>query len=271
MSDRPAPPAQPLEIRNYTVELEPDIVAILRASFGEKWGDDAFWRWKHSSRPGFAPADVAVFMDEGTPVACFHVSLRSLHLLPGLEVPCSIEGDFAIRPELRGAGLPQIAYLHAAPRLAEQSMVLRAGFSSPELYSRVYKRKFGHRMIPTVSTQYRKILSDRALRGKLQDLGDKIRARPSWQRLLKHRAAAIRIEVAGFQPCSLALAPDSAHCTGDLPPHADLSLRLPYRVLAVPRMRPLLGMFTVLCAIFSGQVRTSGLFRTLVRWTRAQL
>jgi hypothetical protein len=261
MSDEPTQPLQPLEIRNYTVELEPDIVAILRASFGGKWGDGDFWRWKHSSRPGFVPADVAVFMDEGTAVACFHVSLRSLRLLPGLDVPCSIEGDFAIRPELRGAGLPQQAYLHAAPRLADRSVVLRAGFSSPELYNRVYKRKFGHRMIPTVTTQYRKILSDRALRGKLQDLGDKIRSRPSWQRLLKHRAANIRIEVVGFQPCSLELAHDSSRCTADLPQRADLSLRLPYKVLAVPRLRPVPGMFTVVRAFFC----------MLVRWGRAQL
>jgi hypothetical protein len=271
MSDRPTPPLQSLEIQSYTVELEPDIVAILRASFGSTWGDGDFWRWKHSGRPGFVPADVAVFMDAGTPVACFHVSLRSLRLLPGLDVPCSIEGDFAIRPELRGAGLPQQAYLHAAPRLADRSIVLRAGFSSPELYNRVYKRKFGHRMIPTVTTQYRKILSDRALRGKLQDLGDKIRSRPSLQRLLKHRAATLRIEVAGFQPCSLTLAHDSSQCTGDLPQRADLTLRLPYSVLAVPRMPPLPGLFTVVRAIFSGQVWASGLFRILVRWSRAQL
>jgi hypothetical protein len=271
MSDRPTQPPQPLEIRDYTVELEPDVVAILRSSFGEAWGDGAFWRWKHSSRPGFVPADVAVFMAEGTPVACFHVSLCSLHLSPGLEVACSIEGDFAIRPELRGAGLPQQAYLHAAPRLADRSIVLRAGFSSPELYNRVYKRKFGHRMIPTVTTQYRKILSDRALRGKLQELGDKLRSRPSWQRLLKHRTTTIRIAVAGFQPCSLTLAHDSSQCSGDLPQRADLSLRLPYEVLAAPRMRPVPALFTVVRAILTGQVWASGLFRILARWSRAQL
>ena len=180
-----------------------------------------------------------MFTDEGTPVACFHISVRSLHLLPGLDVPCSIEGDFAIRSELRGVGLPQQAYLYAAPRLADRSVVLRAGFSSPELYNRVYKRKFGHRMIPTVTTQYRKILSDRALRGKLQEFGDKLRSRPSWQRMLKHRAATIRIDVAGFQPCSLVLTHDASHCTGDLLPRPDLRLRMPYRVLAAPRMRPL--------------------------------
>jgi hypothetical protein len=262
---------QPLEIRDYSVELEPDIVAILRTSFGEKWGDGDFWRWKHSGRPGFVPADVAVFTDEGTPVACFHVSVRSLHLLPGLDVPCSIEGDFAVLSELRGAGLPQQAYLYSAPRLADRSVVLRVGFSSPELYNRVYKRKFGHRMIRAVTAQYRKILSDRALRGKLQEFGDKIRSRPSWQQMLKHRAATIRIDVAGFQPCSLVLTRDSSHCTGELPPRPDLSLRMPYSVLAAPRMRPLPAMFAVARAVFSGQVRATGLLRLFVRWSRAQV
>ena len=271
MGDRSTQLLQPLEIRDYAVGLEPDIVAILRESFGEKWGDGDFWRWKHSSRPGFVPADVAVFTDEGTPVACFHVSVRSLHLLPGLDVPCSIEGDFAIRAELRGVGLPQQAYLYAAPRLAERSVVLRAGFSSPELYNRVYKRKFGHRMLPTVTTQYRKILSDRALRGKLQEFGDKLRSRPSWQRMLKHRAATIRIDVTGFQPCCLILTHDASHCTGDLPPRPDLRLRMPYRVLAAPRLRPLPALFAVARAIFSGQLRSAGLMRILVRWSRAQL
>jgi hypothetical protein len=271
MDDRSKQPLPPLEIRDYAVELEPDIVAILRASFGEQWGDGDFWRWKHASRPGFLPADVAVFTDEGTPVACFHVSVRSLHLLPGLEIPCSIEGDFAVRSELRGAGLPQQAYLYAAPRLADRSVVLRIGFSSPELYNRVYKRKFGHRMLSSVTTQYRKILSDRALRGKLQEFGDKLRSRPSWQRMLKHSAATIRIDVAGFQPCSLVLTHDASHCTGDLPPSPDMSLRMPYRVLAAPRMRPLRAMFAVARAIFSGQVRAAGLLRILVRWSRAQL
>jgi hypothetical protein len=271
MDDRSTQLLQPLEIRDYTVELEPDIVAILRASFGEKWGDGDFWRWKHSSRPGFVPADVAVFTDEGTPVACFHVSVRSLRLLPGLDVPCSIEGDFAIRSELRGVGLPQQAYLYAAPRLADRSVVLRAGFSSPELYNRVYKRKFGHRMIPTVTTQYRKILSDRALRGKLQEFGDKLRSRPSWQRMLKHSAATIRVDVAGFQPCSLVLTHDSSHCTGELLPRPDLSLRMPYRVLAAPRMRLSPAMFAAARAVFCGQVQAAGLLRMLVRWSRAQL
>jgi hypothetical protein len=271
MDDRSTQLLQPLEIRDYTVELEPDIVAILRASFGEKWGDGDFWRWKHSGRPEFVPADVAVFTDEGTPVACFHISVRSLHLLPGLEVPCSIEGDFAIRSELRGVGLPQQAYLYAAPRLVDRSVVLRAGFSSQELYNRLYKRKFGHRMIPTVTTQYRKILSDRALRDKLQEFGDKLRSRPSWQRMLKHRAATIRIGVAGFQPCSLVLTHDSSHCTGDLLPRPDLTLRMPYRVLVAPRMRPLPAMFAAARAVFCGQVQAAGFLRLLVRWSRAQL
>ena len=103
------------------------------------------------------------------------------------------------------------------------------------------------------------------------DFGDKVRSRPSWQRMLKHRAATIRIDVAGFQPCSLVLTHDSSHCTGNLPQQADLSLRMPYTVLAAPRLRPLPAMFAVARAVCSGQVRAAGLLRFLVRWSRAQV
>jgi hypothetical protein len=271
MDDRSRQPAPPLEICDYAAQLQPDIVSILRESFGNEWGDADFWRWKHLSRPGFEPRDVAVFTAEGKPVACFHVSVRMLRLWPGLEVPCSIEGDFAIRSELRGAGLPQRAYLHAAPRLAARSVVLRAGFSSPELYQRVYKRKFGHRMIPTLTTQYRKILSDRALRCKLQGFGEAIRVWPSWQRLLKHRPLSIRIEVAGFQPCGLLLTQDSSTCTADLPPRPDLRLKMPYAVLAAARMQRLPATLATARAVLSGQMRAAGLLRILARWNRAQL
>lgn len=271
MDDRSRQPAPPLAIRDYVTELEPDIVSILRESFGDNWGDTAFWRWKHLTRPGFEPRDVAVFTEAGKPVACFHVSVRTLRLCPGLEVSCSIEGDFAIRSDLRGVGLPQRAYLHAAPRLADRSVVLRAGFSSPELYHRVYKRKFGHRMIPTVTTQYRKILSDRALRCKLQGFGDAIRARPSWQRLLKHRPLNIRIDVAGFQPCGLVLTQDSSSCTADLPQRSDMRLRMPYTVLAAARMQRLPATLATARAVLSGQMRVTGLLRVLASWSRAQL
>jgi hypothetical protein len=250
-----------LEIRNFSADLEAGIVGILQTSFGEKWGDRDYWRWKHASRPGFVPADVVVFTDAGRPTACFHLSVRSLRLGPGLEFSCSFEGDFATEPRSRGAGLAQRAYLHSARHLVDRSVVLRAGFSTPELYERLYKPRFGHRMMPTVTSAYRKILSDEALRTKLREFGNELRSRPAWRRIAGRRAVAVRIAVNGFQPCTLSIAPESCSCTGDVAARADLTVTVPYRLLAAARMRRSHAMFAVARALLAGQLRIRGLLR----------
>ncbi len=257
---------RPLSLQNYTSELQPRILSLLRASFGEKWGDDAFWRWKHSARPGFSPCDVAVAVDAEATIACFHLVRRSLRLGPGLEIPSSIEGDFAIAQEARGTGLLQRAYVHVAQGLVSQSVVLRGGFSSPELIERVYKRRFGHRVMPTVTAQYRKILSDRALAAKLEHFGEAARSRPWLQRLLKRQPLTIRMEVGSFQPCDLVLTHDSCTCSMQLAQHPDLSVRIPYVLLAALRTRSLQGMLMSFRAFVSGQVRVAGIARILARY-----
>jgi hypothetical protein len=266
MDDKAATRSSNLEVNNYSVELEPGIVQMLQTAFGEKWGDHAYWRWKHVARPGFVPADVVVFTDASRLAACFHVAVRTLRLGPGLDILCSIEGDFAIEPQSRGIGLPQRAFLHNARLLADRSVVLRAGFSSQELFNRLYKPKFGHRMMPTVTAHYRKILSDEALRAKLRDLGDRLRLRASWQRFLKRSALTIRIEVAGFQPCTLAIAHDTSSCTDSFAAPADLGVRIPYLLLAAGRMQRHQAAIAVARAVLTGQVRVRGLFRFIGRY-----
>jgi hypothetical protein len=252
-------------MRDYAAELEPHIVNILRASFGAKWGDREFWRWKHATRPGFSPADVVVCTAADQPVACFHLAVRSMRLAPGLEIRCSVEGDFAIQPDARGAGIPQQAYRFVSPRLVSRSVLVRAGFSSRELYERVYKPKFGHAMLPTVTAQYRKILSDRALRAKLQQFGAAFRERSWVQRLLKQHALTVRMEVAGFQPCDLVLSADSVTCTAATAGRPDLKIRMPYVLLTAARMTRLRATLTAVKAVLSGQVRTAGALRVMLR------
>jgi hypothetical protein len=258
-------------MRDYTAELEPHILKILQASFGAKWGDRDFWRWKHSSRPGFSPADVVICTAADKPIACFHLAVRSMRLAPGLEIRCSVEGDFAIQPEARGSGIPQKAYRFVSPRLVSRSVLVRAGFSSRELYERVYKPKFGHAMLPTVTAQYRKILSDRALRGKLQEFGAALRERSWPRRLLKQQPLTLRMEIAGFQPCDLVLSAESAICTAATTARADLTIRMSYVLLTAARMTRFRAMLTAAKAVLSGQVRTVGLTRVLFRVLASRL
>ncbi len=253
----------------YRAELEPGILQVLHNGFGEKWGDGAYWRWKYPSRPGFSPLDVTLVTQACEPVACFHLAVRSLQMGPGLSIPCSVEGDFAIQPRARGQGLPRRGYAFTAASLVERSVVLRTGFSSPELFERVYAPNFGHRMMPTVTAQYRKILSDRLLREKLQDFGDRVRSRPWLQRLLEQRTLTIRLEITGFQPCDLVLRRDGASCTGDGVSRPDLWMRAPYPLLAASRMRRVRALFTLVRAVLSGRARVRGLMHVLARFAAA--
>ena len=255
-------------MRDYAADLEPHILKILHASFGAKWGDAEYWRWKHSSRPGFSPSDVVVCAAADKPIACFHLAIRTIRLAPGLDIRCSVEGDFAIERDARGTGIPEKAYRYVSPRLVSRGVVVRAGFSSRDLYEHVYKPKFGHRMPPTVTAQYRKILSDRALQSKLQEFGNAVRVHPWGQRLLRS-PLTVRMEVEGFRPCDLVLTDTAAACTLAGTNRPQLRVKMPYVLLTAARMSRIRATLTVLKAIISGRVRTAGLTRVIFRGLRA--
>lgn len=255
-----------LVFQHYRTEWEPGILRVLHTGFGEQWGDCAYWRWKNPSRPGFSPLDVTLVTQAEVPVACFHLALRSLQIGPGLSIRCSVEGDFAIEPRTRGRGLPRRGYSFTAASLAERSVVLRTGFSSPELFERLYKPTFGHRMVPTVTAQYRKILSDRLLREKLRELGDQVRLRPWLRRLLQQSPLTVRLEIPGFRSCDLVLARDGASCTDQGVGRPDLRVRIPYPVLAASRMQRIPAMFVLARNMLTGQMRVRGLMRLLARF-----
>ena len=269
MNSRPSKSVEDLQTCSYSTDVEQHIVRLLRASFENQWGTESLWRWKHLTRPGFTPRDVLVYTDAGIPVACFHVAVRSVHLAPGLDLTCSIEGDYAIRPDFRGIGLPRRAFLQSARHLLEQAVVLRAGFSDWKTYHRVYKPKFGHRVVPTATAEYRKILSDRALQAKLRDVGNKLRSRSWLHPLLKRGPVTFRIEVCGFQPCDLVLSPDSSHCTTELSRRPDLRLRIPYKVLASVRNGATAAIWSIAGSLISGQIRIGGLLRIFSRLVRS--
>ncbi|HEY6923756.1 MAG TPA: hypothetical protein VI653_09825 [Steroidobacteraceae bacterium] len=254
-----------LVFQSFRAEWEPGIVRVLHTAFGDQWGDRAYWRWKNSSRPGFSPLDVTLVTQAEMPVACFHRALRSLQMGPGLSIACSVEGDFAIEPGARRRGLPRRAYAFAATSLMERSVVLRGGFSSPELFERFYKPTFGHRMVPTVTAQYRKILSDKLLREKLLEFGDRVRLHPRLRMLLEQRPLTVRLEITGFQPCDLVLGQDGTRCTDSSAARPDLWVRAPYPVLAASRLRRSQAMLLLARKILSRQLRVRGLMRLLGR------
>jgi hypothetical protein len=255
-----------LDIRSYSPDLRAGVLDVLHEGFGQKWGDEAFWMWKHASRPNFSPSNIAVFTAQGYPVGCFHLTVRSIRLAPGLEVRCSVEGDFAIRKHIRGSGLPQRAYRHSSPLLVEQAVVLRCGFSSPELYEHVYKPKFGHRMMPSVTAQYRKVISDRLLREKMAELGEKLRQRSWVQRMVARRPLTVQFKVAGFQPFDLIVANDSASCGASLALRPDLEVRAPYALLAVGRAGRRAAVLATAQAFLTGKAWVSGLPGILARY-----
>ena len=266
---RPEVKSEDLSFQGYRAQLEPGVLRLLHLGFGEKWGDAAFWRWKNSARPGFSPLDVTAVTQAEEPVACFHLTLRTLQMGPGVSTRCSIEGDFAVEPRARGQRLPKRGYCYTTTSLVERSVVLRGGFSSLELFEHVYKPNFGHRMVPTVTAQYRKILSDRLLREKLREFGDRLRLRPRIQRLLEQRPLTVRLEITGFQPCDLVLTRGCASCTGNLAGHPDLNVRAPYPLLAASRMRFIPALSILARSVLLGRARVRGLLRVLTRFVAA--
>jgi hypothetical protein len=198
------------------------------------------------------------------PIACFHLAVRTMRLAPGLDIRCSIEGDFAIEADARGSGIPQKAYRYVSPRLVNRSVLVRAGFSSRELYEHVYKPKFGHRMPLSVTAQYRKILSNRALHCKLQEFGEALRGHSRLRRFLR-LPLTIRMEVEGFQPCDLILTASSASCSPGEADRPDLKIKMPYGLLTAARLSPLRATLAVVKAILTGRVRTAGLTRVMFR------
>src|SRR4051812_39616717 len=95
----------PIESPDYDDQKTAGVVNVLHQVFGAEWGSIEYWQWKHFKRPGFSNSNVKIVVADGQVVACFHMAIQTLRLAPGIELPCSWEGDFAILKEHRGKGL----------------------------------------------------------------------------------------------------------------------------------------------------------------------
>jgi hypothetical protein len=223
----------PVEAHAYTPQAEPEVLAILHTAFGASWGDLAHWRWKHLQRPGFSVHDVRVYRSAGRAIGCWHMASRVVRLGAGLEIPASVEGDYAMHPDWRGVGMGRDpASLRQVRALAERGIVVRLGFTSPPLFERVYRPKLGYRRIPVTTAAYRKLLSDRALCERLQRAGEQLRSRPFIAKLLRAGPLTIALEVHGFGRCILVMEAATTRCTpAGEPQPTDLEIRLPLAIL----------------------------------------
>jgi hypothetical protein len=73
------------------------------------------------------------------------------------------------------------------------------------------------------------------------------------------------MEIAGFQACDLGLKADAATCTTASDVRPDLNIKMPYVLLTAARMSRFRATLTTMKAIFSGQVRTAGMMRLVLR------
>jgi hypothetical protein len=256
-----------VQAHHYTLEAEADLLRLLQTAFGQEWGDGALWRWKHCTRPGFSPCDVLIYTSGDTAIGCWHMASHSLRFAAGLEVLSSFEGDYALDPTWRGIGIRREdqATGRELRALAQRGVVARFAFTSQALYERLYRNKLGWRRVPTVTSRYRKLLNDRAIRSRLQAAGARLLQGRFMQRLVRSKPLVIQVEVRGFSPCSLVIERSAAVCREAVLAIPDLTVRIPYAALTISRDRPGFSFLVLIRALLSGQVRARGLTRFSLR------
>ncbi len=249
-----------VQAHGYTPGCELELVDVLQRAFGGRWGDRDFWRWKHLHRPGFHPQDVRVYRSGGKVIGCWHMTARLLRLGPGVEIPASLEGDYAMEPKWRGVGMGRdAASLKEVRALAERGIIARFGFTVPALYERLYRPKLGYRRIRAATAGYRKLVSDKAVRERLQHLAEQLRARTILGRLARQDPLLIGIEVSGFRACALIVDAVGSRCVVSADRPVDLALRLPYALATAST--PSSAARAAIGALLTGRLRARHLGR----------
>ena len=157
---------------------------------------------------------------------------RRLRLGSGLDIAASVEGDYAMHPEWRGVGMGRDpASLKEVRLLAERGIVARFAFTSPALFERIYRPKLGYRRIRTVTARYQKLISDTAIRERLQRAGERLRSQGFMHKLVRQCPLSIAIEVSGFRRCVLVMDAQGARCTWEYEVDPDLAVDVPYALI----------------------------------------
>lgn len=260
-----------VELRTYSPGDETRIVQILSASHRQGWDDVAVWRWKHLRRPGFVPEDVVTAFVDDEMVGCFHGAVLPIRLDPGLEVPMSFDGDFAVLADQRGKGIPNAAHDLTDRDFIRRGIVLRGGFTSRELNERFYHKRYGYVFVRSVDKRFRKFLDVRSLKPKVEALGNRLLANARIRRALAAQPMFIDLNIDRFPPCHLELTDKSFALLEGRASDSQLELRAPYEFLiALSRGRGRL-VRAILFDVLRGRLRARGLFRLLPRVVRRLL
>lgn len=257
-----SPPGSP-PVVPYSSDIEAGIVRVLNAAFPNGWGSEQLWRWKHRDRPGFVPIDVLAAREGGEVVGCFHSGIFPLVIDPGLAVPMSFDGDFAIERAFRGRGIAPAIRDAGEPRLFGERVALRGGFTSPALNERLYEPIFDFIFVPAVTTEYRKVLGIGPLRPRVAQLGTALLARARVRRALARRPLTIDLHVEGLDSAHLVLAAEGFQLeAGAAAGGADLAVLAPYAVIASLADGAAALVRTAAAELARGRLRVRGVVRS---------
>jgi GNAT superfamily N-acetyltransferase len=249
--------------RSYQGGDETRIAAILNACHAKAWGNESFWRWKHSLRPDFSPEDVSVSLVDGEIVGCYHGAILPVRLEDGLDVPMCVEGDFAVLPEYRKMGLPLEAHDLADKRLLEAGVILRGGFTSQALNERFYHRQFGYIFAPTETVRFVKILGLDPLREKVTQLSERLLKNGILSEVFKGIHLIVDVVFDQLPPAHLEMSEKSLVLVPGVAQAPHMRVRIPYGLLVHARH----GLFTLFLALLrgmlSGRVQVKGLLPNL--------
>lgn len=248
--------------RSYQEGDETRITAILKVG-DAKWGDESFWRWRHSLRPNFSSEDVTVSIVDDEVAGCFHGAILPVRLEEGLDVPMCLEGDFAVLPQYRKMGLPLEAHDRADKILLDAGAVLRGGFTTPELNARFYHRQFGYIFAPTVTVGFTKILGLAPLQEHVTQLSERLVKNGILGEVLKGIHLTVDIAIDQFPPAHLELSEKALALVPGVAQAPHLQLRIPYGLLVHARR----GLFSLSLALLrgmlSGRMQVKGLLLNL--------
>ena len=249
------------QLNNYQKGNEEEIVKVLSQVFGTSWNNIEYWRWKHCNRPGFNEREIVTARVDGKLVGCFHGAVLPLKLEPGIVVPMSFDGDFAILPEHRGRHIPARAHDITDRRLKEAGVALRGGFTSRELNERFYNKQFGYVFIPTASINFRKVIGIKSLLYKIEELGDKCIANPDFIKAIEDQPMIFNFEVDGFPPFHLHMSRKAFRLHDSFSDQANVYIKVPYAVI----MHVSIGLAPLIkssvTSLLKGQLRSRGVLR----------
>lgn len=249
--------------RSYQGEDETRIAAVLNACYAKGWGNESFWRWKHSLRPDFSPDDVTVSVVDGEIVGCFHGAILPVRLEDGLDVPMCVEGDFAVLPEYRKMGLPLEAHDLADKRLLEAGVILRGGFTSQALNERFYHRQFGYIFAPTETVRFVKYLGLDPLQERVTQLSERLLKTGILSEVFKGIHLIVDVAFDQLPPAHLEMSEKSLVLVPGVAQAPHMQVRIPYGLLVHARR----GLFTLFLALLrgmlSGRVQVKGLLLNL--------